>query len=369
MYHLTHLNIHQFRGFRHFHFENLGRVNLLVGMNNAGKTSVLEALSLYCRSFDSMEWVATASRRRMRQPLSLIESLKWFFPQKSQKEDTRGEIQIEAQGHFEVREIRATFEELSANPPTMTLATIESEMDFDQDNEELIAGAEIKVLRQLQLSENSSHQQEENFELWENDDKLNRTRKRTLEHTLPVATIMPYSHQIKRVQMRQMTHAKTTGFAEQVLHLIQQIDPGIENLEILSNDGKRFSLYFQHRQIGLAPVNMFGEGLQRSLALVLSLSGMQNGVLLIDELEAGLHTSVLQPVFGLLVKACRDYNVQLFATTHSLEALDAILANVPEDSDEIVVYRLPNPIKGGQLKRFDGDLLHHLRYERGLDVR
>jgi len=45
----------------------------------------------------------------------------------------------------------------------------------------------------------------------------------------------------------------------------------------------------------------------------------------------------------------------LFATTHSLEALDAILANVPEDSDEIVVYRLPNPISGGQLKRFDGD--------------
>jgi len=59
----------------------------------------------------------------------------------------------------------------------------------------------------------------------------------------------------------------------------------------------------------------------------------------------------------------------LFATTHSLEALDAILANVPEDSDEIVVYRLPNPISGGQLKRFDGDWLHHLRYERGLDVR
>ncbi len=129
----------------------------------------------------------------------------------------------------------------------MTLATIESEMDFDQDNEELIAGAEIKVLRQLQLSENSSHQQEENFELWENDDKLNRTRKRTLEHTLPVATIMPYSHQIKRVQMRQMTHAKTTGFAEQVLHLIQQIDSGIENLEILSNDGKQLHIVITTR--------------------------------------------------------------------------------------------------------------------------
>jgi len=85
----------------------------------------------------------------------LIESLKWFFPQKSHKDDSRGEIQIEAQGHFEVREVRATFEELSANQPTMTSSTIESELDFDQDNEELVQGAEIKVLRQLHLSENS----------------------------------------------------------------------------------------------------------------------------------------------------------------------------------------------------------------------
>ncbi|OAD21648.1 ATPase-like protein, partial [Candidatus Thiomargarita nelsonii] len=143
MYHLTHINIHQFRGFRHLNFENLGRVNLLVGMNNAGKTSVLEALSLYCCSFDLKEWVATASRRRIRQPLSLIESLKWFFPQQYHQDDRRGEIQIEAQGHFEVREVRASFEELSANQPTMTSSTIASELDFDQDNEELVQGAEI----------------------------------------------------------------------------------------------------------------------------------------------------------------------------------------------------------------------------------
>lgn len=369
MYHFTQLNIHQFRGFRHLNFENLGRVNLLVGMNNAGKTSVLEALSLYCRSFDPMEWVATASRRKMRQPLSLIESLKWFFPQKYYQEDHGGEIKIQTQGHFEVREIQATFEELNTNPFLTTLATTESEMDFEQDHEELIPGAEIIVNRQLLQSENSWHQEQKKFELWENDENLHRTRKKTLEHALPVATIMPYSHQLKRLQMRQMTYAKTKGFAQPVLNLIQQMDPDIENLEILSNDGKQFSLYFQHQKIGLVPINMFGEGIQRSLALVLNLLGMQNGILLIDELEAGIHTSVLQAVFSLLVKACRDYNVQLFATTHSLEALDAILANVPKDSDEIVVYRLPNPIKGGPLKRFDGDLLHHLRYERGLDVR
>jgi AAA15 family ATPase/GTPase len=114
-------------------------------------------------------------------------------------------------------------------------------------------------------------------------------------------------------------------------------------------------------------LNIFGEGLQRSLAIALSLSSTQNGILLIDELEAGIHTSILQTVFSWLIEACRDYNVQLIATTHSLEALDALLASIPEnDSDEIVAYRLGAE---GQIKRFGGNLLYRLRYERGLDVR
>ncbi|MEN8218839.1 MAG: AAA family ATPase [Pseudomonadota bacterium] len=358
MYYFTHINIHQFRGFRNFKFDNLGRVNLLVGMNNAGKTSVLEAVSIYCRSLDSMEWVALASRRRMRESLSLIESLKWLFPQKS---DNSSEILMEAQGLFEVREVRARFEELSASQ--LTSSTV---MESDVDNEDLLQGAEIKVLHHAER-DGSLVKKEERFELWENEEKINRSPKKIIEHTLPVSTIMPCSRRFKRVQMRQLTHAKTEGFLEQVLNLVQRIDPNIENLEILSNDGKRFSLYFLHREIGLAPVNLFGEGVQRILALALSLSSVQNGVLLIDELEAGIHTSVLKAVFSWLVEACRDYNIQLFATTHSLEALDALLAT--DDSDEIVGYRLPNPIAGGPLKRFDGDLLHHLRYERGLDVR
>lgn len=85
----------------------------------------------------------------------------------------------------------------------------------------------------------------------------------------------------KRIQIRQITHAKTEGTVEHILNLVQRIDPNIEDLEILSNDGKRFSLYLQHRDIGLAPINIFGEGVQRILAIALNLLTVQNGVLLI----------------------------------------------------------------------------------------
>jgi len=381
MYHFTHFNIHQFRGFRNFNLDNLGRVNLLVGMNNAGKTSVLEALSLYCRSFDLRTWIEIASLRNMRQfAPSRFEALKWFFPKKSQTEDESSEILLKAQGHFKVREVRATFDERSVNP-FMTSAFIASQVDIDQDNEGMRQDAAINVSRLSEPNrEEPLSEEKRTFVLREEGDKLeietevkvNGTETFSFEHehTLPVSSIIPCSHGFKRAQiMRQITHTKTEGTIKHLLKIINKIDPNIENLEILSKDGRRFSVYLQHREIGLAPITLFGDGVQRILDIALSLLNVQNGILLIDELEVGIHTSALQTVFTWLVEACRDYNIQLFATTHSLEALDAVLATVPNDSDEIVSYRLPNPITGGQLKRFGGNLLQRLRYERGLDVR
>ncbi len=47
---LNSLEIHNFRGFKHLQIERLGRVNLIVGKNNVGKSSLLEALQLYAHN-------------------------------------------------------------------------------------------------------------------------------------------------------------------------------------------------------------------------------------------------------------------------------------------------------------------------------
>jgi AAA15 family ATPase/GTPase len=110
--------------------------------------------------------------------------------------------------------------------------------------------------------------------------------------------------------------------------------------------------------------------------MALSALSVPNGILLIDEIEAGLHTSILKDVFKWLVKTCQTYNIQLFITTHSLETIDAVLATVkemnkekPGDTSDIIAYRLPSPTAGNSLKRFNGDLLYRLRYDHGLEVR
>ena len=53
------------------------------------------------------------------------------------------------------------------------------------------------------------------------------------------------------------------------------------------------------------------------LGLVLSMSEASGGLLLIDEIENGLHHSVQEEVFSILLDLAKSFDVQIFATTHS----------------------------------------------------
>jgi AAA15 family ATPase/GTPase len=93
-------------------------------------------------------------------------------------------------------------------------------------------------------------------------------------------------------------------------------------------------------------------------------------MLLIDELETAIHISILGKVFRWMVEACEVNNVQLFATTHSLEAIDALLAaDATPAREDIVAYRLEPTGQTVTVRRYGEDLLRRLRIERGVEVR
>lgn len=123
-------------------------------------------------------------------------------------------------------------------------------------------------------------------------------------------------------------------------------------------------LHIEHHIAGLIPIHAVGDGTRRALHFAALLADLdRGGVLLIDELEVGLHTSALRDVFSWLGKACRDASVQVFATTHSLEAIDAILEGVPDE--DLALYRLQD----GEARRYAGEVLRTARVELGQEVR
>jgi AAA15 family ATPase/GTPase len=87
-----------------------------------------------------------------------------------------------------------------------------------------------------------------------------------------------------------------------------------------------------------------------------------------SHLETAIHTKALEKTFDWLVNACIDNDIQLLATTHSLEALDAVLEASRERAD-LVVYRLQQDKERTTATRFDKEMTRRLREELGMELR
>jgi AAA15 family ATPase/GTPase len=81
-----------YRGIETMELTELGQVNIFVGNNNSGKTSILEAISILCDPLNSLQWLSISKRKSRGNVLYLgsdsdLESIKWMFPQKNDFSD------------------------------------------------------------------------------------------------------------------------------------------------------------------------------------------------------------------------------------------------------------------------------------------
>ena len=91
------------------------------------------------------------------------------------------------------------------------------------------------------------------------------------------------------------------------------------------------------------PIGEHGDGMRRLLSLSLSLVRAAEGFLLIDEIERGLHWTVMEGMWGLVVDVAGRSSVQVFATTHSLDCivgLAALLKKRPDLADAVSVQKI-----------------------------
>ena len=91
----------------------------------------------------------------------------------------------------------------------------------------------------------------------------------------------------------------------------------------------------------MAPIALMGEGVKRLLTIALAFLHARGTAILIDEIENGLHYSKLKEVWKWLIYLSQEFNVQVFATTHSYECIVAANNAFTElKSDELHLHRL-----------------------------
>ncbi|MDJ0580035.1 ATP-binding protein [Crocosphaera sp.] len=371
MKNLESLTIHQFRGLKDVKLENLGQINVLVGFNNSGKTSVLEAIQIYCNPLNIRVWLNVANQRK--QDITLlkrlsIEALQWLFP------GSKKPIMITTQGMFIIKKIYVNYK------------AVEEIGFFDRRSDHQLMLENIEDIEDDDLRESRNVVKlsiEVGFNNDQNDPQLfTMTKELEIRDKHPISIdskfyslssifISAYSHISEKGLSRLLSEVRMQDFKTNVLELLQQVDPNISDLEILnspSSTSSGFEVYIQHDQLGLTPVSNLGDGLRRLLYISLIIIQAKGGVLLIDEIESSIHTEALKFSMQWLVKWCKELDIQLFATTHSLEAVDAIL-EVTEPTTDLVFYRLENKETYTKVVRHPGERLKRLREELGQEVR
>lgn len=128
---------------------------------------------------------------------------------------------------------------------------------------------------------------------------------------------------------------------KKILDILKIIEPQLIDLSI----GADNILYCDMGFSRLLPLSSTGEGLNNLLAIILAIYETSEGIVLIDEIENGLHYSTQEILWEAIFEAAKAFNVQVFATTHSYENVKAFSAasdKIAGKGDKLRLFRLEN---------------------------
>jgi AAA15 family ATPase/GTPase len=277
---LTALHIERYRQFEDFKLENLKQVNLIVGKNTVGKSSVLEAIRILLNrnkidalvdiALERNDYVVDVSKEIIFasfDPLFMENYENIIVPSimiNSYSEDNI-KNSIEVFIDLDVKDIVVKEDDVVIESSRINKVAINKVLDVNIDN------------RYRCLNVNH-HPVDYYYRLWK--------------------------------------HIRFTGDDRRVVDLISAIIEDIEEIDYL------YAVVVKIKGINRPiPLGSFGEGVKRLFNMALEMVYARDKVLLIDEFEIGLHHSIQEQIWDATLMMAQALNVQVFATTHSQDCV------------------------------------------------
>jgi AAA15 family ATPase/GTPase len=368
---LDSLEIKGYRCFEHLTIEKLGKVNLIVGKNNVGKTALLEAIYTY------------VNRGNFQTLINLL---------LSRNEAQRG---VE-QPNNRVVIVNLSFKPLfiSNGDAANNAKGLEIKARFNGNNETLLLSLPELRTKEGRLT-NVGEKLSKNSKMFSEDEgitiEIKYIKEKTGETDLEYYTALDDSlfveikrfHRLNNIFMTVESlrdnqlftlwdDTNKNNLEKSVIDAMQLLEKRITGISFLgapSGSNNLIPYVEVLNESSKLPIKRFGNGMTRLLGLSLALSSCRDGVLFVDEIESGLHYSVLPDVWKLIFKTAEDLNVQVFATTHSYDCIEAFAqAAIEDEESKGNLIRLEN--KNGLIKAvtFSEDELETVT-RRNIEVR
>lgn len=367
------IRIQGYRGLDSFRMQGLGRVNLLVGANNCGKTSVLECIELL-RSPGTPSVLWDIARRRGEWGYSSDEDSTVPLEARTDSLDIshlfanhelRGQIRIEADRSDEIAAAgwndRVT---VCVEGPTVR--------DRDEWGAEVPEGAEDeRLVLNIEWSDPDDHY---NVVLTD-EGLLFRPRRATRGRNGSSQTVqfVRTSGMTAADVVRTFSKFVLTPKEEAITQALRIVEPAIERIAPVADDRRRFyrdspgGVVLKLREVvDRVPIGSVGDGMWRMLGLALSLANAEGGVLLVDEIDTGFHFSVMEDMWRMINEQAGTLSVQVFATTHSRDCYESLAAIAKSDPGDVTIQRIDRKRK--EAVRFSREAILAAA-ERGIEVR
>lgn len=368
---LDSLFIKNFRLLEDLSVAHLGRLNLIVGKNNSGKSSVLEALRVYaaCAQRSVLEAIAGERNERIRS---------------SDEPTSEDDVPLPFQDFFSGRvfpedDLCIEIGRSSADPGVVRVKRVYL-VEFEETVTEPAGETTQRVRRRLA---SRSEVEGEGLDLFHpvspalQVTKGTRTflpilldssgRTRLGEPGLDASAVLPCAVVSTRPGSLDdladdWDRIVFSEHEQTIREAMQIIEPDFEDLTFVKADSMATVIAGVRRPPNRAlmrtpvvklsnvsrpvPLNSLGDGMLRLLQILLKVYPAKGGLLLIDEFENGLHYSVQEKVWALLFDLAQRLDIQVFATTHSWDCIESFARVAHERKDvEGVLFRVGRSVR------------------------
>ena len=343
---LSNLHIGNFRAFKPLKIDKLGKINIVSGQNNSGKTSLLEAIFLLSGAADP-GLLLNSNVIRGVTVLSgsehVVQSALW----KPIFHDLDMSEAIDVTGHhFSCGEVAVR---LTLERPNL--------FELPLDNGKVTVGDKSQNKEAFILSYVLNGRSKANFNITLTGNTMQVQADRT-EVQIPFpATILSSRNRNSEEDAQRLGHLRQQKKGDLVVEALRVIEPRLQSLEVNTTTGSPM-IWGDVGLSELVPLPVMGDGMIQLARIVLAISTVPGGIVLIDEIENGLHHSALPKIWQVIEKAANQFDSQIVATTHSYECI-AAAENVFKSSSEdfFLLHRIERLKTGVKCVTYDKETM------------
>lgn len=367
--HLNALTIRGFRGLEHAEFDKLGQFNVIVGNNDVGKTSVLEAVFL-STGLAVPQLAVTIQNQRVHAVVDSSDLSLLFHD----FDVVRRSIELVASTPSDIRQLTIALEpaDVAIDQDVPASGGLGNGDGAPSGTTTYSSKPDVPLELRYYAKLETRHPRESvgyRGALSVANGKVKtmdgRTGSRLRDQSIIAKIVIPGLTYDRKAISEVIIRKKQPV----LINVLQFINPHVTAITVGED--------VAYVDIGLdtmIPLNMCGSGLVQAANIVSSCIVGDANVLLIDDIGHGLHYSSIRAVLEAVIEICEQRDIQTFCTTHSLEVIQCVHQVLGNDSfgrfrDKMKTFKLARD-KDDRVRvyRYDYDSFEHFM-SQGLELR